>query len=95
MVDDLSAVLVRLAAELGGDGEDDLVVTRRRHRDQLQAAATATFRAVDLINGPGVALLDMVAEELRSAREALHRLSGVAYDSDLLAAVFGEFCVGK
>ncbi|MBN2232781.1 MAG: tRNA uridine-5-carboxymethylaminomethyl(34) synthesis GTPase MnmE [Deltaproteobacteria bacterium] len=94
-VDELTGVLARLASASAGDGEDDLLVTRRRHRDQLLAAAEAAFRAADHIADTGGSLLDMVAEELRVAREALHRLSGISCDSDLLESVFGEFCVGK
>jgi tRNA modification GTPase len=67
---------------------DELAIDRRQH-DLLAEAQEALQRG---------ALLDdpvLVAEELRSARLAIDRISGRAGVEDLLDALFGRFCLGK
>lgn len=39
--------------------------------------------------------LDLVAEELRLAHEALSAITGQFTADDLLGEIFGRFCIGK
>jgi tRNA modification GTPase len=39
--------------------------------------------------------LDLFAEELRLAQEALNRIAGEFTADDLLGVIFSRFCIGK
>jgi tRNA modification GTPase len=65
------------------------VSLNRRQASQVELAATALRKA---------SLLEdtlFVAEELRLARRALHRLTGRAGLEDMFDQIFGRFCLGK
>ena len=68
--------------------DNELALDRRQHQ-LLSEAAQAL--------GRGARLADPVlaAEELRTARAAIDRISGRAGVDDLLDALFGRFCLGK
>jgi tRNA modification GTPase len=68
------------------------VITRQRHRRELELAKGAIGRALaeDYVTAP-----DLVAEELRVAATALGRIAGRIDVEDLLDVIFSEFCVGK
>ncbi len=72
-----------------GHGED-VILARERHlealgeaRERLAAAAAETGR------------LELCAEELRLAQEALNRITGEFGADDLLGEIFSRFCIGK
>jgi tRNA modification GTPase len=70
------------------------VIARARHVQALQrarrhlAAAEAHAAARD-------AALDLLAEELRLAHQALGEITGEFTNEDLLGEIFGRFCIGK
>ena len=81
----------RIRAEFAvGDGG---VLTRARHRRHLQECLNfldqAAFAAVD---GGEV---ELIAEDVRLAGQALGRITGRVDVEDILDVVFGEFCIGK
>jgi tRNA modification GTPase len=39
--------------------------------------------------------LDLVAEDLRLAQNALNEITGVFSSDDLLGVIFSSFCIGK
>jgi tRNA modification GTPase len=39
--------------------------------------------------------LDLLAEELRMAHQALGEITGAVTADDLLGEIFGRFCIGK
>jgi tRNA modification GTPase len=41
------------------------------------------------------AALDLLAEELRLAQQALGRITGAVSADDLLGVIFSRFCIGK
>jgi tRNA modification GTPase len=88
--------LPRLIAHLeeragdGLSGGEPAVVTRARHRAELQAAMEALRRYRCETGGP-----ELKAEELRLAARHLGRLTGRIDVEEVLGAIFSEFCIGK
>lgn len=89
-LDDLEATLGQYVRETIG-GVEDLVITRARHRDGLSACVAHLKRA---IAGDGLGL-ELRAEDLRRAADALARLTGRIDVEDLLEVIFRDFCIGK
>jgi tRNA modification GTPase len=83
----LTQILLQRAERLLPKG-DELALDRRQH-DLLANAQAALGRAAALTEAV------LIAEELRSARLAIDRISGRAGVEDLLDALFGRFCLGK
>jgi tRNA modification GTPase len=59
----------------------------RRTGEHLQRAEAQAARAD--------AALDLLAEELRLAHDALGEITGVFTPDDLLGEIFSRFCIGK
>jgi tRNA modification GTPase len=73
------------------DGIAMAIPARRRHRLLLEDALADLAAAVD----NEMLGLDLRAEYLRSAAQALGRITGHVDVEDLLGVIFSEFCVGK
>lgn len=78
---------------LDGAGED-VIIARERHLAALERAAVAAATANAHLTLP-VAALELAAEELRQAQEALNTITGAFGADDLLGEIFGRFCIGK
>ena len=50
--------------------------------------------ATQQLDAPGPAL-DLLAEELRLAQNALSEITGEFSSDDLLGVIFSSFCIGK
>ncbi len=91
--DGLGALLAglgrRLAEELGGG--ESVVATRMRHRTALKDCAEAIEAALE-DDGQG---LELRAEDLRRAGDALGRVTGRIGVEEMLDVVFRDFCIGK
>jgi tRNA modification GTPase len=91
----LDRLTLRLAgfarARIGPDGGETPVLTQARHRQQLDRcrAALASFLASPAEE------LELRAEDLRRAAQALGRLTGAIDVEDVLGEIFGRFCIGK
>lgn len=83
----LTQALLERARQILPKG-DELALDRRQH-DLLADAAAALGRA-SLLADPV-----LIAEELRSARSAIDKISGRAGVEELLDTLFGRFCLGK
>ena len=93
-LDTLTAELARRAAEgggIGGGGNRGLVPTSERHRLHLGQA----LAALDTFVGGSWQQAELGAEDLRRVADALGRLTGRVDPDDVLAAIFGRFCIGK
>lgn len=73
-----------------GHGED-AILARERHLEALAEAA----QRLDAAAGNLQAGIELVAEELRLAQEALARITGEFSADDLLGMIFSRFCIGK
>lgn len=87
-LDALVRALTTLAAA-GLDSGADLVVTRARHRQALEACHAALLRAA------GAAQPELKAEDLRLAVREIGRITGRVDVEDVLDLIFKEFCIGK
>jgi tRNA modification GTPase len=88
-VSELVDILAKQAEE-GLTGGEPAMITRARHRAELEAAAEALSRFRGERGGP-----EIKAEELRIAARHLGRLTGRIDVEEVLGAIFSEFCIGK
>lgn len=86
LVTDLSARLAGQASR----GESALI-TRQRHRDILEACRGRLSEALSLRKGP----VELAAESLRAASDAIGQVTGRVGIEDVLDGIFSEFCIGK
>lgn len=73
---------------------EGLFIARERHVRALAATTEHLQHAHELVGLP-MPPLDLVAEELRLAHEALQAITGRFSADDLLGEIFGRFCIGK
>jgi len=78
--------------EMFGRGEEPLI-TRARHRKELEACVNALDGALSLLRVGGETAL--IAEELRHAARGVGRITGRVDVEELLDVVFRDFCIGK
>ena len=73
---------------------EGVYMARERHIQALPAVSghvEAALAHVSLTDPP----LDLVAEELRLAQNALGLITGAFGADDLLGVIFSRFCIGK
>jgi tRNA modification GTPase len=88
-VADLILALGAFARDAVG-GISDPVATRDRHRRWIAVARESLTAAMS-----GERPLELRAEDLRTAADALGRIAGRVGVEDLLDVIFSEFCIGK
>ena len=89
----LEQLLARLEQEASSatdEGAGGALMTRARHRVELEGARDALVRFRDAEAAP-----ELKAEELRVAARHLGRLTGRIDVEDVLGEIFSEFCIGK
>jgi tRNA modification GTPase len=90
-MDELTAILAH-AARTALEGGEDALVTRARHRSELETVSrhltvAASFTSADPI--------EFLAEELRLAARSLGRLTGRVDIDEVFDVIFSSFCIGK
>jgi tRNA modification GTPase len=85
----LTALAGRLTVNVGL--EEPPLVTRARHRAALIACRDALLAALSDDGRP----LELRAEDLRAAGDALARITGRIDVEDMLDVIFRDFCIGK
>jgi tRNA modification GTPase len=85
------ALLARAGWQAAGEG---VFHARARHVDALQRAGMH-LDAAEGHAAAGDRALELVAEELRAAHDALGEITGTFTADDLLGAIFSRFCIGK
>ena len=92
-LDALRATLLALAGWV--DTGESGFIARERHLQALAAAAGHLETAQAHLDAPPPPPLELFAEELRLAHEALQTITGQFVADDLLGVIFGRFCIGK
>jgi len=90
-MDLLRAELLRIA---GWHPAEDVFIARERHLRSLERAQERIAAARAVVEGPMPAL-ELFAEELRLAQQALAEITGEFTADDLLGVIFSRFCIGK
>ncbi|NYF37175.1 tRNA uridine-5-carboxymethylaminomethyl(34) synthesis GTPase MnmE [Stenotrophomonas sp. JAI102] len=91
-LDQLHARLRALASGSAGDSVDGEFSARARHVEAISQAVGHAERAEsELVHEH----LELAAEELRLAHEALGEITGRMSADDLLGRIFSSFCIGK
>ena len=88
-IDDL---VMAVNAKVGLTDQETEFTARQRHVEALNTAAGHLTQAETCLVNAG---LDLLAEELRLAHDALGEIVGKTTADDLLGRIFGEFCIGK
>jgi tRNA modification GTPase len=73
---------------------EGVFIARTRHVQALRRTREHLERAAELAAQRDAAL-DLFAEELRLAHDALGEITGAFSADDLLGEIFGRFCIGK
>ncbi|MCK5877241.1 MAG: 50S ribosome-binding GTPase, partial [Candidatus Marithrix sp.] len=80
----------QLKQKVGFQSTEGNFIARRRHLDALQRARLALTTALT-----NQIALELLAEELRQAQQALNEITGEFTSDDLLGQIFSTFCLGK
>lgn len=91
-LDELRRTLLQLAG--WHSAPDGVFLARERHVQALRAAQ-AHLAEAQAWAGQSDAALDLLAEELRLAHDALGEITGACTPDDLLGVIFSRFCIGK
>lgn len=92
-LDTLRQELLRIAGWQGGASEG-LYMARARHVQALEEVH-AHFAIAEAHLVQKAPALDVLAEELRLAQNALNAITGEFSSDDLLGVIFSSFCIGK
>jgi tRNA modification GTPase len=91
----LEALRQALLSRAGWQAQSEGVfIARARHVEALRRARVHLETAEGHAQAGDLAL-DLLAEELRDAHDALGEITGAFSADDLLGAIFGRFCIGK
>lgn len=91
----LAGLRRRLLAVAGWQsGLEGVFMARERHLEALRETLAHLGNASGQLAPPSPAL-ELFAEELRLAQEALNRVTGEFGADDLLGVIFSRFCIGK
>jgi tRNA modification GTPase len=91
-IDALKAILLQVSGFQAGN--EDVFLARERHLVALNTTVEH-LRAARAVAQQGDKALDLFAEELRLAHQALQSITGEFSADDLLGEIFGRFCIGK
>ena len=80
----------KLLDAIGWRSEAGVFMARARHLQALTQAQAHVARAAEVIGQ-----MELMAEELRLAQQALNTITGEFTSDDLLGRIFGSFCIGK
>lgn len=92
-LEELQAMIAEMV--LGGEVSPgtEVLVTRARHQAALEKAVRALEQGEETVQAK--LPLDLLAVDLRAAREALGEITGSTVDEEVLDRIFQDFCVGK
>ncbi len=74
-------------------GDDEIFITRTRHKNALERALKAIERVIDTYN-QGLPY-DFFTIDLKECLVALGEITGETLSEDIIDRIFAEFCIGK
>ena len=83
--------LLSAAAKAGLGDQSAPMITRARHRQELERCRISLVSAVESDRSH----LELRAEDVRLAATALGRITGRVDVEDILDRIFASFCIGK
>lgn len=97
MGDLMDALVARRTGGVGADPRvrptsEGYLLTSARHKAAVDRAVESLDNALDILETQSP---EIVALELRLAREALNEIAGAAMPDDILDIIFSRFCIGK
>ncbi len=92
-MDLLRRALLQVIGFQGNVAGEGLYMARQRHLQALSSASEHLQTAGILLNEGNT--LELLAEELRLAQQALSAITGKFSADDLLGEIFSSFCIGK
>jgi tRNA modification GTPase len=90
----LDALRRALLEQVGWQNVEGLYMARARHLQALRQVSDQLDRAKQQLTST-VPALDLLAEDLRQAQNALGQITGEFTSDDLLGVIFSSFCIGK
>lgn len=91
-LDALRRMLLELAGWHAPSAAEGVYIARARHVEALQTVSAHLQAAAQQLQTPA---LELLAEELRLAQNALGAITGEFGADELLGAIFSRFCIGK
>ena len=91
-LDELRRILLDVAG--WQSAPEGIYIARARHVQALRSVREHLDEAASQLSAQGPAL-DLLAEELRLAQNALSAITGEFTSDDLLGVIFSSFCIGK
>jgi tRNA modification GTPase len=85
--------ILKMVGWQAGQAGEGVFMARQRHLEALSQAKNNLKNASTLAQN--VSQLDLLAEELRMAQQALTVITGEFTADDLLGEIFSNFCIGK
>ena len=76
------------------DAQNAVIITNQRHYDALQKSETAIAEVLEKIQQNISS--DFISQDIKTALFHLGTITGeIDIDKDILATIFGKFCIGK
>ena len=92
-LDDLKKQILAFVSAPQAQGEDGVMISNlRQYQAVLNAQTEVESACVRLEHGAG---LELCAEHIRGALNALKDLAGEVTPDDVLGIIFSKFCMGK
>ena len=91
-INDLCAALAKMVTVTPQEGSG-AIMTNLRHKEALDAAIHELQSASAVLDHRDST--ELMAHHLRTAQEALGKITGTVTDDDLLNRIFSNFCIGK
>jgi tRNA U34 5-carboxymethylaminomethyl modifying GTPase MnmE/TrmE len=92
-LDKLREAIAERIGAVGVRGSAEVIVTNARHQQALERTGEAVGRALGKLEAG--ASEEYIAQDLRAALETLGEITGVTSREEIIAEIFGRFCVGK
>jgi tRNA modification GTPase len=93
-LDELKKRLVELVIQDKRDNQQAVIITNQRHYESLKKSGEAIQEVIDKMQQQIPS--DLITQDIKTALRHLGNITGeIDVDKDILATIFGKFCIGK